>query len=150
MNRSIKIEDVSKQFNALPTKGHFERAWHLPYFWNVADDHVQGYTRTYDDAGNQYFIFSNSCEVDNAVIIVKSKIDSKNYRKIVIPREWEHPGGIQAIGNYLFVPCENKEKKIVRLFVYDLTKKKEEDPLCYKRDFDCTASSVGITDFVHN
>lgn len=140
---STKVENVLEQFRKLPKKGKLKKFWHLPYYSNLAFEHVQGYTQTYDDEGKEYYIFTHNSSNNQGYIIIKNGIDSKEYKEIKLPSGWVHPGSIQALGNYVFVPCEKNNETM--LFVYDV-KNPDREP-CYSCKFNHSASSVGITDF---
>jgi len=140
---STKVEDVAGKFNALPKTGCHEKLENLPYYSNIGVDHVQGYTQ-YQNGDNLYFIFTHSLDSRESGRIVMIKNMKTLHKEIHTQTDWNHPGGIQAVGKYLFVPCEKAEKSIIS--VYDL----DSSNLDKVKQIECShkAGSLGITDFV--
>lgn len=144
MNVGGKLANVPDQFSALPEKGTHEKVENMPYFSNVAVDHIQGYTQYQSD--KMYFVFTHSLDGRGSGRIIVKHGMKDQHQEIRTPEGWNHPGGIQMLGKYLFVPCEKKEGSMV--FVYDLEEKKL-DPVV-KLSFWHRAGCVGITELTHN
>lgn len=141
---SIKVENVKQKFTALSETGVHEKFEEFPYFSNIGVDHIQGYTQ-YQNDNKTYYIFTHSASGrDSGHVLITDAL--KGWcKEIPTPSGWNHPGGIQTIGQYLFVPCEKDNES--RVCIYDL----EESPrLEVKKtlDFDHNAGCLGITDFL--
>lgn len=119
---SAQLINVPNQFVSIPQKAvRNEKIHFLPDSYNKTEDHIQGFTQ-YEHNNNVYFIFSHSgMTAKGGHILIATNASEKSLKKvyeITTPDGWNHPGGIQAIGDYLFVPCENSGKSIV--LVYNL------------------------------
>lgn len=143
------VKNIEQQFDEIKDKGHFLRYTSLGYSSHLADEHVQGCTKAIIN-DIEYTIFSHSISKSDkqGFIFRKSGATSKDTLKKAIPDGWKHPGGIQAIGKYLYVACENGSAS--KLFVFDLSQPKDM-PIVYEQEFSChSASSVGITNVTYN
>jgi len=143
---SRKVADIVSQFENVPKRGVHDRFTGLPYFSNIIADHISGYTQYVDDDGNLLYILNHQIKNDSSCRILFSKNLNGPFEKINTPASFNHTGGIQAVGKYLFVPCSRGDNSIVA--VYDLKTRKEKPVI----DFIHMAgsSAVGITDFIHN
>ena len=138
--------DVKGQFSRLivDKKGSHERMPGLPYYVDGAakipligidcssTNHIQGYTQYYDPniKDKIHFLFSRSHETRGSLNIKRN--DDLKYTGIIqAPYSikdkqhgkdagWDHPSGIAALGQFLFVPWSGNEK--TRIFVYDILK----------------------------
>ena len=147
MENYRKVKDIEKQFENLKENGHFLKYTNLNYYSHYANEHVQGCTRTIID-GIEYTVFSHNIDSgkrnNHGYLFRKSGAKTKDTLKVPTPDGWKHPGGIQAIGKYLFVACERGSTS--KLFVYDLSISNDM-PIVYEKEFSChSASSVGITE----
>jgi hypothetical protein len=138
---SIKVNDVVKQFENLPETSNFEKFTDLPYF---TVDHIQGYTQYQND--KMHYIFTHSLGGRDSGRIVITHGLKTQHQEIRTPSGWNHPGGIQCVGSFLFVPCEKDKQSIVCM--YDLTSLQTEPLKTFK--FNHEAGSLGIVDFTHN
>ena len=143
MIKSIKLENVPQSFARINPDGKFAQYKHLPYYADIITAHVQGFTKTCID-GKEYSLFTNgSSHTKDGLLIRKPDLDSKQYKKVKMPSGLNHPGGMQAIAQYVFVPCEYKPES--SLFVFDVSQ--EDLPVVKSLHFGHAASSCGITDF---
>jgi len=140
-----KVEDVENQFEKMNKDGNHEKFTKLPYFSNIGVDHIQGYTQY--QTNKLFFIFTHSLKGRESGRIMITHALDQQHQEIRTPSGWNHPGGIQCVGSYLFVPCENDEQSIVCL--YDLTNLQIE-PLKIFKFSGHRASGLGIVDFYYN
>ncbi len=143
---SFKVNNVTDAFKNLPQKGKHEKFTRLPYFANIAPEHIQGYTQ-YEN-GKLHFVFTHSSKGDYGRIVITDGLTNKA-KRIHTPKNWSHPAGIQCIGKYLFVPCGTDSKS--KLCIYDVNELANEDletnPPLKTIDFNHRGGSVGIVDF---
>jgi len=118
-----------------------------------AGDHIQGYVFYNRGSGKMYHIFSHNNKNQGFIYIAKDKPASK-IAMIDLPSGYNHPGGMQIIGDYLFVAAEGSGKSAV--FMYDLTPVyMYDDPpgkpvTLISLSEGGAASAVGITDIPCN
>jgi len=152
MSHSIKVKDVEGKFKSIPQKGRNILLKNIEYFSNIVEYHVQGITSAYDEkSGTEYTVISHSNDgvLYGGGIEIQKTSDSSFTKKIIMPKNMKHPGGLQAIGPFIFIPCEYKPRS--SLFVYDVRALEDEkiDGFCYRQDFsEHAATCVGITDVV--
>lgn len=151
---AYRVDDVQKGFNELPNKGTKE-VFKMGNYFDGRIGHIQGYTQYEHDKKMHYIFTRNETKNDYGYILMTYSVDSNKIIDIRMPKGYNHPAGIQCIGQYLFVPCEKGDKSSV--FIYDLL---ELDAMkggeCTKNlhlkkiDFNHRAGCVGITDYVSN
>lgn len=139
---SRKVPNVAQQFKDLPQTGTYEEFEDLPYYPDIFSDHIQGYTQ-YHDGRRMYYVFTQSLKGRSSGRIIIKKTPKGDCDEIETPDGWNHPGGIQAVGRFLFVPCEHGEES--RVFVYDLV----DSRLVHTLEFAHKAGCLGITDIQH-
>ena len=142
-NLSYKVNDVISAFEKLPETGKHEKIKNLHYFSNIGLEHIQGYTE-YRNNGKIYYIFSHNTTGDYGYLLISIGKDDKNTQTIKLEKGWEHPGGIQAIGRYIFIPCEKENKS--RIFIFDMETEKFVEPST-TIEFKHEGSCLGITDY---
>ena len=151
---AYRVNNVEKEFKNLPQDGFLETFEHLMYFSNIAVEHIQGYTQ-YQHGTETYYIFTHNTAGDYGYIMITTETDCTNETIIRMPKGCNHPAGIQCVGKFLFVPCEQDEK--CTILVYDLLNLKpmgkekyiEEKPV-KEMKYKHRAGCVGITDYVRN
>ena len=155
---SYKVNDVPQAFKNLPEDGKKETFKNLPEKARKETEHIQGYTQ-YEENGTYQYLFTMNANGHG--YLLKTAKDGQSVQ-IEIHKDWSHPGGIQAIGTKLLIPCEKDDKS--KIFVYDIEKAKmvcdSEDNAAgikyrdsngqIKDTFPHKAGSVGITDFKLN
>jgi len=115
--------------------------------------HVQGVARY-----KNYLIMTHNSESDSAdygsIVILSEEKKKAVYRINTSDKGYNHPGGIQQIGNYLAVSLENNSKSLIRF--YDLSQMSDTEkhpPVLLEtkiiRDNN-TAGAVGITTYREN
>lgn len=138
---SFKVKDVPKAFSNLSENGKNETFDGLPYFTNIGFEHIQGYTQYQDSDGQYYYFFTHNTTGAYGYILVSRGTDGKNVKKLKLDEGWSHPGGIQAVGQYLFVPCEKND--VCKISIYDAKNMNHIKSFL----FDHNAGCIGITDF---
>jgi len=145
---SIKLNNGEQQFLDISDSGTHGQFHELPYCDNIITNHVQGYTQCGDDT---VCILTHSMDSGGGCIFIQTNLPSSRKKTLKFRTEngWNHPGGIQTIGQYLFVPCEKSKKS--RVFVYSLAELNQDKlPLVKVLDFKHEAGALGITDFTIN
>ena len=149
-----KLNNVRESFDHIVATGVIKR-WpgvldsgsKLSDKWKVS--HIQGFS-SYTEQNLQ--VFSHSLEGDCGYLIF-SKYPSDFTQISTYDKGFNHPGGIQAIGDYLLVPCEkinDENKSYIRL--YDMSPLKSGqtpkpcEQFCIYRD-DRKATAAGITKY---
>lgn len=139
---SIKLDDVENEFKNLPETGTHEKISGLPLIENIILYHVQGYTQIGD---GPTYIFTHTGDSGSVIIKPSTNEDGLHFST---PGGWNHPGGIQAIGQYLFVPCEEgKQSQVVVYSLEELASRKlpRKKQLSF---FPHSAGCLGITDLL--
>lgn len=142
MASNSRVNNVVDMFKNIPEKGEFEKFEDLPYYANIAVDHVQGYGRG-TIAGKTYSVLTHSLKNKDEGRIIFSDSLSGGHVEIKAPdKEW-HPSGVQFIGDYVFISSSEKYAH-----VYDVRKvfnKQTTKPIVsYKVD---GGTCLGIADF---
>ncbi len=126
---------------------------HIPLIGSEA--HVQG-VASYND----YLIITHNSESESAKtgsLVILNQKSHKIVNKMNTPEGYNHPGGIQQIGNYLAVSLESKDGNIRDSFIrfYDLRQLSDtqlpillEKPSIYR--INKKAGAVGITTYKEN
>lgn len=118
-DRAVPIPDVREAFHGLPVNGSLTNLQGFTGNYDSVSCHVQGYTQ-YDNAeGNRYALLTHSVSsASYAHIVAGTKNGSDKYGFKTYLNNWNHPGGIQSIGDYLLVPTEQDTQAHISL--YDL------------------------------
>lgn len=118
-DRAVPIPDVRAAFRGLPVNGSLTNLQGFTGNYDSISCHVQGYTQ-YDNAeGNRYALLTHSVSsASYAHIVAGKKNGSDQYGFKTYLSNWNHPGGIQSIGDYLLVPTEQDTQAHISL--YDL------------------------------
>lgn len=137
---AYRLDDAVLSLDKLETEGVYEKIKGLEYFSNLGIEHVQGYTQ-YEKDGNLHLLFTHNTVGHYGYILhsINFSEDTKSFRS---PFGWRHPAGIQCLGQYLFVPCE--EGTEAKIFVYDVLRNMTKVKVlrCSHR-----AGCLGVTDF---
>lgn len=152
---SIKVKNVPDAFKNLPENGNHEKFKSLPYFANIGPEHIQGYTQYQNDNDIQYLFTHNTTGTEGYLLATNSN-DGNYVKKIRLEgNKCNHPGGIQAIGQYLFIPCEEEGKS--KILIYDIETMAKVKLAEYIDDngnkssqFKHEGSCLGITDYEQN
>ncbi|WP_310409965.1 hypothetical protein, partial [Chamaesiphon sp. OTE_8_metabat_110] len=119
-----------------------------PWIPNMVESHVQGVARY----GNYLLLSHNNKGYSHGFIIVLNVESMKMVHKICTPDEhYNHPGGMQVIGDYLMVPVENSSYSQSLIHFYDLSMMTDSEPpknetFGITREFD-GAGAAGITNY---
>ena len=137
---AYRLDDAVLSLNKLKTEGIYEKIKGLRYFSNLGIEHVQGYTQ-YEKDGNLHLLLTHHT-VGHYGYVLQSINFSEDTKSFRTPFGWSHPAGIQCLGQYLFVPCE--EGAEARIFVYDVLRNMAKVKVlrCSHR-----AGCLGVTDF---
>ena len=118
----------------------------MKYISNIGFEHVQGYTQ-YQDGSDYTYLFTHSG--GKGYLLTTTGTDDKNTKTIEMDKDFSHPGGIQAIGKYLLIPCEKDSGS--KIYVYDIKEKELKQPIKFKGkkngELKHKSGSLGITDF---
>lgn len=146
---------MEKAFRDLPKEGAKERFEHIKYFANIGIEHIQGYTQ-YQRDNTMYYIFTHHTAGDYGYIMIANGMDCTKETVIRTPKGYNHPAGVQCVGQYLFVPCENKDGGS-SILIYDLmnltpmgTASYIENQHIKKINFTHRAGCLGVTDYQSN
>lgn len=138
-----RAKEVEKQFKDLYKDGNMEKFTHMKYFSNIGLEHVQGYTQ-YEHEGKTYYIFTHDTTGDYGYVIVTTSFDASSEKVWQLPKGDNHPGGIQCVGQYLFVPCEKDNYS--NIHIIDLL----TGEFVHTIKFEHRAGCLGITDYQIN
>ena len=113
------LPNVESAFGALPINGSLVAIDGFPGSYDPVSNHIQGYSQYTNAAGVNYALLTHSVDTADYAHIVAGPIsnDTKWGFKTYL-QGWRHPGGIQVMGDYLFVPSEQESTSQVAL--YDL------------------------------
>jgi hypothetical protein len=159
---NYKIDNVEQALNSVNKSGtlYFLEGkcdgLPIPYIPLIGSEaHVQG-VASYND----YIIMTHNSESESAKtgsLVILNQKSHKIVDKMNTPDGYNHPGGIQQIGNYLAVSLESKDENIKDSFIrfYDLRQLSDtqlptllEKPSIYRTDK--KAGAVGITIYKEN
>lgn len=114
-----QLSDVEEIFQQLPTAGTLSSLEGFPSSYDATVNHIQGYSPYQSSDGTNYAIATHSVSTADYAHIVAGPVNSGTKWGFKTYLEgWRHPGGIQVIGDYLFVPSEQETTGQVAL--YDL------------------------------
>lgn len=118
-DRAVAVPDVRSAFGGLPVNGSLTNLQGFTGNYDSISCHVQGYTQYDNAAGNSYALLTHSVtSAPYAHIVAGTKNGSDKYGFKTYLKDWNHPGGIQGIGDYLLVPTEQETQAHISL--YDL------------------------------
>lgn len=137
---SFVIDNIKTAFESLPQKGTNEQFKHLRYFKNIGVEHVQGYAQC-TGLSNKNYLFTHHTVGNYGYLLMTTSIEDNNPSSIPLENGWNHPGGIQTIGQYVFVPCERDKES--NIFIYDVTNKSMVKSI----KLDHRAGCIGITSY---
>jgi hypothetical protein len=149
---AAKLDDVKTEFDKLGTDGIKEN-WSGQLYsgtdmtgklWQKS--HIQGFA-SYTDSNKR--VFSHSY-LGNYGYLIFSYSKKTDYIKIpTLDKGFNHPGGIQAIGDYLLVPCETDDDSHIRLYDMSLIKSDLPPEPCPQFDIyrSAKAACAGITKY---
>jgi len=137
--------DIAEKFNAIPDHGKYYCHTANPGAVEIASNHTQGIIRY------KNFYITSSSDSKLGFFMVTENVKSGKWFKFDCS-DYNHPGGIQSLGDYMVVPIEDGNKKS-KIRLYNLSGMKFNDkgdnaPTLYK-DFSIDrskgASAAGIT-----
>lgn len=137
--RSRVIDNIRSAFESLPQKGTSQQFKHLHYFSNIVAEHIQGYAQT-NDTANKY-LFTHHTEGDYGYLLISKSPDDQNTTTIKLEKGCNHPGGIQTIGQYVFIPCEHKSDATI--LIYDVNTESKVKSINVNHKAGC----IGITSY---
>lgn len=122
---NIKLNNVTDAFGTVQSKG-------TQYKWscksnppNLAESHVQGIA-----IWNDFVIFvQNNKGYSKGIMQVVDRNSTDCLFTFDTPRDYNHPGGTQLIGDYLAVPFETSDHKKSKIYFYDLNNLLDNPPL---------------------
>lgn len=113
-----KLADVPQAFEAVNKDGEKHMYYGVVDLLNVFESHVQGIAAYY----NYVVLTHNNKGRSKGLIIIVNKNTKKLVNIFDTPDEhFNHPGGCQAIGDYLVVPVENSDHSESFIHFYDLS-----------------------------
>ena len=148
-DRAVAVPNVRAAFHGLPVNGSLTNLQGFTGNYDAVSCHVQGYTQYDNSEGTRYALLTHSVTTaPYAHIVAGTKNGSDKYGFKTYLQNWNHPGGIQAIGDYLLVPTEMNTQAHVSL--YDLRSLKVQE-LRRVESFDLAvnhkAGALGITTY---
>lgn len=146
-NGNIKLKGMKAAFKKVDDDGKKHSFKGEPWVANMVESHVQGVARY----KNYDLLTHNNKGYSKGFIVVINRDDEKMVYKFDTPKEhFNHPGGLQVVGDYAAVAVENSSYDESYIYFYHLDKmndKDEPDRLDYKIHRNSGAGAVGITDF---
>ena len=147
-DRNYRVKDMPNLLSRFPKKKTTElmiKNMSMPTQADLINSHIQGFTIM---PTSDYYVFSyNTTSGSYGRIMAGTKtgkkINFKSYKKAL-----RHPGGIQAIGDYVVVPSEADKSASIAL--YDTRSLKVEELRRvekFKMEVQHKAGAVGITDY---
>lgn len=117
--RPYEMADVPAAFQRLPVDGSLCSLEGFPGSYDPTVNHIQGYSLYNSRDGFPYVILTHSVSsAPYAHIVAGPKLEDAKWGFKTYLRDWRHPGGIQAIGDYVLVPSEHDSSAHIAL--YDL------------------------------
>lgn len=114
-----QASDVQEQFRGLPDYGTQVNLEGFPGSYDPTVNHIQGYARYSGADDVQYALLTHSVgTADYAHIVGGPESGDEKWGFKTYLKDWRHPGGIQVIGDYMFVPTEQDASAHIAL--YDL------------------------------
>ena len=130
--QNVKLSDVPGAFESVSQKGQAIKVTGEPWIPNIAESHVQGFV-TYNNSyalatyNNKGYSNGQLCTIDLSSHALISSIDTP-------PANYNHPCGMQIIGDYCVMAIENSAYKQSFVYFYDMTTigiQKTPTPLSY-------------------
>lgn len=116
---SYEMADVQAAFRRLPVDGTQCDLEGFPGTYDPTVNHIQGYSLYNNKEDFPYVILTHSVSsASYAHIVAGPKQGDEKWGFKTYLKGWRHPGGIQVIGDYVFVPSEHESSAHVAL--YDL------------------------------
>jgi len=148
-DKAARIANVEETFQSLPIQGNLSALNIFPGNYEPVTNHVQGYGQYFTPDNEQYSILTHSVSTaPYAHIVAAERSGGKLTGYKTYLKNWQHPGGIQVMGNYLIVPNEQTDQAHVAL--YDLRSLPVQE-LRRVESFDLhvshKAGSVGISSY---
>lgn len=156
MVESFKVKDVETLFKNISQKGEYQAIYNIPYFPDCPH-HIQGITKAYTKSNlssstsyTEYTIISHSSNglIKGGCIYVQKSGDKKTTKRFYMPNKMKHPAGMQAIGPFVYIPCEKGNG--MALYIFDIRTMEDENikGFCYRQEFNHPGACVGITDCI--
>lgn len=144
-----KVSNVEAKFKSLPVDGTQTDLKGFPGSYDPTMNHIQGYSIYKNSEGLQYSLLTHSVGTASYAHIVAGPTNgSDKWGFKTYLENWQHPGGIQVIGDYVLVPSEHDTEAHVAL--YDL-RSLEVGELRRVETFDLhvphKAGALGITSY---
>ena len=119
IDKATSIEDVRTVFSNLPADGTQVDLNGFPGSYDPIVNHIQGYSLYEREEIGTYSIITHSVSTADYAHIVAGQVNSDvKYGYKTYMKGWQHPGGIQTIGDYLLVPSEQEDS--AQISMYDL------------------------------
>jgi hypothetical protein len=149
VDRREKVQDVVGRFNAIPVDGTPETLSGFPITYDPITCHWQGYTQSQGSDGTPYVLLThNVSSADYAHIVCGYRGTNEKWGFKTYLKNWRHPGGVQAIGDYLLVPNEDSSQSHIAM--YDLRSLKVQELRRienFDMDLSHKAGALGITNY---
>ena len=143
-----KIKDVPAAFDNVDKNGHLHEFHGEPWVPDMVESHVQGIARY----GDYYYLTHNNKGYSKGFLLVLDNTTQKMILKLDTPKEnYNHPGGIQVIGDYLAVSLENSDHNSSFVLFYSLKDPRNPELMSLeiaRSDKGC--GTVGITNFTRH
>lgn len=113
------LSNVQDSFASLPIQGTQVNLSGFPGSYDPIVNHIQGYAQYETTDQESYVILTHSVgTADYGHIVIGPKDDNEKLGYKTYLKNWQHPGGIQIIGDYLIVP--NEQETSAAIAMYDL------------------------------
>lgn len=114
-----KVKNVEEKFRQLTRKG--KKTLDGDFIPFPIESHVQGITWFSGSAGDGYIVTHNDQGASNGFMIVCAPDGQKIGRFAIEKEDYNHPGGLQSLGDYVAIAVENSDYSSSFVVFYDLT-----------------------------
>lgn len=148
-DHAVTLPNVQQAFHALPDTGTRSELKGFGGNYDPSVNHIQGYAQYLAEDGTNYALLTHSVSTaPYAHILVGQKNGEEMWGFKTYLQNWQHPGGVQSIGDYLLVPSEHDNQAHIAL--YDMRTLSVQE-LRRVETFDLTvdhkAGALGITSY---
>ncbi len=125
-NRNLKFKNVEAYWNSFK-KDQSKKSLKLsgePWVANMVESHIQGFGKIYDSKNRRHISIAshnNKGYSKGFMMYMECGRDKKTIKQDVPVEHYNHPGGFQTVGDYMFIAVETSDYKSSFVRLCDLS-----------------------------